>query len=120
MSMNEPLKLRFIHRFRNGTLCELTLKMVDGVPRPHHLWSGALPKFKGERCAWELSCWETIANRTGIENYYAVVLASGELKAWVCRPGCKPQRCLPKEAFDNAGAVGFAQNSNLEGKSWPL
>jgi hypothetical protein len=44
----EPIKLRFVHRFQNGTLCTLTFQLIDGVPRPHHLWSGPLPKFKGE------------------------------------------------------------------------
>jgi hypothetical protein len=116
----ESPTLRSIHRFRNGTLCTLTFTVVEGIPRPHHLWNGPLPKFKGERYAWELSAWQTVANRTGREHYYAISLASGEMRIWRCRPGSKPQRVSPAEAFGNACLLSFVRNEDAEGRTWPL
>ena len=118
--MTEPLNLRFIHRFRNGTLCTLTFSALGGIPQPHHLWNGPVPKFCGERCAWELSCWQTVADRTGVENYYAIHLKSGEIKTWRCGPGSKPQRVPVAEAFGNAHLLSFVRNESMEGKTWPL
>jgi hypothetical protein len=97
--MSEPLTLRFVHRFRSGTLGTLTFYVAqEGIVKPPHChWNGPIPKFRGEREQWELSCWRNVVNRFGVESYYVMRLNSGELKAWRCRPGAKPQRVTMAE-----------------------
>jgi hypothetical protein len=63
--MTEPTSLRFVRRFRNGTLCEMTVHLLaNGTPcsRPHYVWKGPVPRLRGERLNWELSCFRTIAD----------------------------------------------------------
>jgi hypothetical protein len=55
--MSEPLTLRFVHRFRSGTLGTLTFYVAQEVilKPPHCHWNGPIPKFRGSRVAKQAS-----------------------------------------------------------------
>lgn len=87
--------LRSVHRFRNGTLCEMTFHLLpNGMPsrRPQDVWNGQIAKLHGERLDWEPACFCTIADRIKGPTFYGAYLRNGEIKTWRCYPGRKPKR----------------------------
>ena len=98
----EPVPLRFLRRFRNGTLCEMTIRFTpDGRPchRPYYLWKGPVP-------------------RTNSPMYYGAALTSGEIKFWRCDPGRKPARITPDELASDGAIIVAAHNTDDKGKVW--
>ena len=117
----EPAPLRFLRRFRNGTLCEMTIRFTpDGRPchRPYYLWKGPVPRLRGERLDWELACFRAVAERTNSPMYYGAALTSGEIKFWRCDPGRKPARITPDELASDGAIIVAADNTDDKGKVW--
>ena len=121
--MTQPTSLRFVRRFRNGTLCEMTVHLLpNGMPgrRPHYVWKGPVPRLRGERLNWELSCFRTIADRIKSPTFYGAYLCTGEIKTWSCDPGKKPKRVPFSEIVDHGAITIAAHNVDELGNSWPL
>jgi hypothetical protein len=121
MSENPIVKLQFMHRFRNGTLCKMTFHLLpNGIPsQPHYIWSGPLPKLRGERLDWELSCFSTIAERIGAPTFYGAYLCTGKIKTWRCDPGKKPKSVPFAELVEDGALILTAHNVHNHGNTWP-
>ena len=114
--------LTFRHRFRSGSLCEMTFHLQpNGMPgRPHYVWNGPVPKLRGERLAWELSCFRTIAECIGGPTFYGAHLRTGETKIWRCDSGRKPKRVPFAEVIYEAALIVASHNVDDQGNTWPL
>ena len=120
--MTQPATLRFVRRFRNGTVCEMTVQLLpDGTPyrRPHYIWKGPVPSLRGERLDWELSCFRTIAERIKAPMFYGAYLCTGEIKAWRCDLERKPKRVPLSELVGDDALIAVAHNVDDYGNSWP-
>jgi hypothetical protein len=119
---SNPATLRFVRRFRNGTLCEMTIHLhANGTPchSPNYVWKGSVPRLRGERLIWELSCFRAVAERIKSPTFYGACLSSGEIKAWRCDPGKRPKRIPFSELVEDGAIIIAAQNSDDHGNTWP-
>jgi hypothetical protein len=110
--------------FCTGSETEPFAKMTfrfapNGLPtRPYYARNGPVPKLRGERLDWELSCFRTIAERIGIPTFYGVHVRTGETRIWRRGPGRKPKRVPFAEIVDDGALIVTALNVDDHGDTW--
>ena len=95
--MTAPNSLRFVHRFRSGTLGTLVTQLVDygdgrrGPGPLTYTWNGPRPPHGGERLKWAIECQHIFADRFKVGFDYATANERGSVMFRFI-PGKRPQK----------------------------
>jgi hypothetical protein len=90
--MNTVPPLKFVRRFRNGTLGVLTLSTNStGDLRANFVWKGPRPKFKDERLRWIKDSYSMWCRRSGRSVGFCAHFGDGSAELWQFFPDQKPK-----------------------------
>jgi hypothetical protein len=120
---DQPASLRFVHRFRSGTLGTLVIELVDhgngrrGPGPLQYTWNGPRPPHGGERLKWALECQRIFADRFKVDFDYATADERGSVM-FHFMPGERPKKIslvLPPGWQGLQSATHF----NTQGEPYP-
>ena len=107
--------LRFVHRFRSGTLGTLIMEYAGKSYTLTYTWNGPRPPHGGERLKWAKECHRIFANRFRTPVTYATAAENGKPVVWRFIPGQQPRRIPPEEARIDAFTAAYAVHYNIQG-----